>query len=304
MSEFAKKANALVDSWRAKLEDQTKRMDAIAPSAKQIATEKALETLNKLKENSFNLGYNLRSQAQRPGNYELLNDLQRIGMPGREVMIELPATKEANIVADTALRHARTAGEDYVVKLKEFLDNRLQRGTNSTTDPTTLPWYMPAATMTAPSAFIHGYHGADTDFNKQLNSQLDTKIDEARKQFEDALQTEYDSRAYKRASCASEFISNLANFHVKVADGELNQILGAYGSLASVLAAAGYAGGRKWVESNDPRQQRLKALKEHIYKRMQNKPLPVLVASGKLPEDQNVEFKVNMSEPAQGELVE
>jgi hypothetical protein len=94
MGEFAKKANELLETqpdWKAMLASQQKRLGTYIPSSEEEAQAKAQANLEALKQTMYSLGYQMRAK-KREGEEPLLQDVGG-GMPGREVVIDLPAIK-------------------------------------------------------------------------------------------------------------------------------------------------------------------------------------------------------------------
>ncbi len=286
MGKFAEMAKQALDAWEEKLQKQEARLHNYVPSTEEETRRKAVELLNKLRAGSYGFGHALRSLQQAKGPEPLLDD-PTPGVPGREVVVDLPATKEGWY--DPRLR-SKEAGllsvvtdplnetvEDTLTELKNKADTQKDKLTRVTSDPSTLPWFLPAAAMTVPSSTMQGYRAADTEQRARIQAVLQQRVDAAKKDFEQALHEEYAAR--RKVASAGELIDGLAQFHVKRAEGEANQALGLYLALASLLASGSHMVAEEWVKKRDPRQQYASAVKELIKNRMRTSPPPIQVAT-------------------------
>lgn len=170
--------------------------------------------------------------------------------------------KQALLGAVTA--PLREAAEDVQAEIANALEAKKERMTRVTSSPYTLPWFLPAASMTVPKAFYRGYQKADEDIEQLQDVQLKERLEKARAEFEDALAQEYAGR--KTASMGG-VIDGLADMHIKSAEGELNAVLGAYLALASLAASGAHSTAKAWVEKRDPRYQEMRAMREALQQR-------------------------------------
>jgi hypothetical protein len=296
MGEFAKVAAAIEPEWERRIAEQKGALGKVIPSSSEEATLKALQALKEMRERAYGLGYTLRSLSQQGGLEDLMKEMEPTNVPGREMLIDLPAlkagscdwvedrmwSKEAGIFGAMTepLRHG---AQDVKAEIARAADERLEEATRTTSDPSTLPWYYPAMAVTAPTAFSQGYRRATEDSESKTKREMTDKVEAARREFEAALEHEYRlSRQNQSAAPPSnpgELIDALAQMHVKSAEGELNTAAGMYLALASLLGMGSYQLGKTWAEKNDPRYQRVKAMKDVIKQRMRARPLPVLVSS-------------------------
>ena len=281
---MAKQADDLAP-WEQKLQEQVSRLRQHVPTSEDEATAKALKTIQSLRDFSYNLGQSMRSKQHAEGIEELLHD-PTPGMPGREVMIDLPATKqgwfeprlrskEAGILSPITvpIHHAM---QDFSVGAANELEEQKDKLTRVTTNPGTLPWFYPTAALTVPNQFVAGFRGADKALSQSLNKQMDEKVEQARREFESALHDEYvNSRPEKTAGA---LIDGLAQAHVKKAEGEANQALGLYLALAGLLGQGSYLAAKDWTEKREPKQQYLASMREAIKARLRANPPSVLVA--------------------------
>lgn len=297
MGEFAKVASEVEPVWEKRIAEQQGRMNQIVPSSSQEATVAALKSLMEMKNKAHALGYTLRSLSQQQGLKELMKELEPTHMPGREMLIDLPALKEGSCgwvedkmwskeagIFGALTDPIRYGAQDAKAELARIADESIGEGTRTTSDPKTLPWYYPAMAATVPHAFTSGYRKAETDAETSIKSEMAKRVESARMDFEKALEEEYrHSRRFKEGSAVEtpgELIDGLAQLHIeKKAEGELNTAAGMYLALATLLGMGSYQLGKSWTEKNDPRYQRLKAMKDVIKQRMRQKPLPILVSS-------------------------
>jgi hypothetical protein len=285
MGEFSRRIKAA--GWEARLAEQQNQLRQHIPLSEEEAVQKALAILDRLRAVSGGLGYRLRSTQQARGVSQLLDD-PTPGVPGREVLIRLPALegprKQADLfgalgaLASPVTVPARAALEDWRTGASKNLGEHWESATRTTTDPSTLPWFYPLAALTVPVSFMRGYRQADKELDEKSNKDIDIKLEEARKSFERALREEYDDSLRRKAASAGELIDGLAKHHVKSAEGELNQAAGLYLALAALTGGATHMAAKDWWEKRDPQQQRLSALRDAIKRRIQRMPPPVLVA--------------------------
>ena len=272
--------------WEQKLQEQVGRLRQHVPTTEEETTAKALKIIKSLSEGSYNVGQAMRARQHAEGIEELLHD-PTPGMPGREMMINLPATKfgwyeprlrskEAHIfspVTDPIRYAVQDLQTDAVNKLEEEKDKL----TKVTSSPGTLPWFYPTAALTVPNQFVAGFRGADKQLSQSMNTQMDEKVEQARREFETALHDEYVSS--RPVKTAGELIDGLAQYHVKQADGEANQALGLYLALAGLLGQGSYLAAKDWAEKREPKQQYLASMREAIKSRLRANPPSVLVAN-------------------------
>ena len=235
--------------------------------------------LNKLRETSYRAGVmsHLSHRAEEP-DQPLLSD-PTPGVPGREVVISLPSPKTAGILSPF-LNPMREMAEDVGAEAAHSLDEAKTKATRVTSDPSTLPSFYPSAAMAVPRNFTAGYRAADKALDEERARKLDDEVESSRLEFEKALQEEY---AGSRAKTAGELIDGLAQRHLtKEGEGELNQALGAYLALASLMGTGTHEFTRRWVEKRDPKRQEFKALQDAVKRRMQSRPLQVQIEAPEL----------------------
>jgi len=170
--------------------------------------------------------------------------------------------------------------EDLKLHTMQKLDRQRASLMRTTSDPSTLPWYYSGMVSAAPKTFMSGYSDAEKEADKRRLEEITGKMESAQADFEKALADEYrQSRGgIKTASCGA-FIDGLAQVHVKAAEGELNQALGAYLAVASLLGQTAHSSAYDWVSKRDPARQKLDAFREAIKQRMRMQIAPVQIES-------------------------
>jgi hypothetical protein len=288
----------LGDDWREVLKGQTQRLRKHMPTSEDLAVSRAKELLEQLSEKAYAAGV-MTHLSKRMKEDNPLIDRPLRGMPGREVTISLPEPKAASekvaekdglpewfeprllskeagvfdFLTDPLLNKA----EEMKAQAAKKIDELRLSGTRTTEDPGTLPWFYPAAALTVPQQFSAGYGAADKALDEERKRKLNEEIEQARQEFERALSEEYTSK-HGSASSSGELIDGLAQFHVKTAEGEINQALGAYLALAALLGTGTHEFTRRWVEKRDPKRQKYKALRDAVLRRMQARPPRVQIS--------------------------
>lgn len=171
----------------------------------------------------------------------------------------------------------------------QMIADKTREGRRTTSDPKTLITYYPRMAIAGPKAFHEGYTQAEEDADVLRAEEMEQAIVKAREEYEKALSEEYAAKHV--AKTAGELIDGLAQHHVKSAQGEINQALGMYLALASILGYGAHTASSKWVKSRDPRQQKFKAVKEELRKKRMRQPAPVLVD---VPEPVDAEANLRM----------
>jgi hypothetical protein len=289
MGDFSKRADEVLgDDWREVLKEQTQRLRKHVPTSEDVATQRAKELLSALSNKAYMAGVMAHlSKRVREEQSPLAKPPMRT-MPGREVAISLPEPKAAAASWFEPKLLSKEAGifdfltdpvlnkvEEMKARAAKKLDELRLSGMRTTTSPGTLPWFYPAAALTVPQQFSAGYGAADKALDEERKRRLNEEIEEARQDFERALSEEYGA---KRASTAGELIDGLAQLHVKEAQGEINQALGAYLALAALLGTGTHEFARRWTEKRDPKRQEYKALREAVLRRMQARPPQVQIS--------------------------
>jgi len=274
MGAFAKRATQIREDWENRLQKQKAELHALVPSVEQETAAEALNRIKELRRKSFLAGYLARKSRQRQDGVEELIPRDTRGVPGREIAISLPGSKEAGVL-DAFVRPAREAAEDVKMDALRQLDQAKTKGTTVTSDPGTLPWYYPMAALTVPNAFAAGFQRAEKDLDEDELKRVSERLAKAQSSFEQALSAEYRDRG--KAASAGDLVDGLSRIHVKSAEGELNQMLGTYLALAALLGQGAHTTSREWVARRDPKRQKLKAVREAIRQRMRAHPPSVRI---------------------------
>lgn len=290
MGKFAKAAALVLHGWEDRLRDQENRLHEVVPSSAETAMTESERRVKELKTKMYMLGYNLRMKRHLDkGVDSILPERPDTGIPsvpGREVAVSLPETKaawfEPRLFSKDALfgfltDPVRRSLEDAKLELGHRAAVRHEGLTRVTSDPSTLPMHYPSMALAAPSSFLEGYQTADKEVQTKRKTEMDQKLEAAKKEFEDALQSEYTAGRNKSAS-AGEFIDGLAQTFVKSGAGELNRVLGAYLAAAGLLGVGSHLAAKSFVEKRDPRYQKLKAMREVIKHRQRSSPMPIMVS--------------------------
>jgi len=276
MGEFAKRAKTVLEPWEEELERQKEKLYKKVPATEDEASAEALARISELRRKSFMAGYMTRRLRQQQETVKELVPKDTLGVPGREIAVTMPETKEAGVL-DAFTRPAREAAEDVKMRAMKDIDERLSSATRTTKEPGTVPWYYPMAAMTVPNAFAAGFQQAERDADTERLSEINERLLKAQEEFERALKEEYTAAKSVKAASVGELADGLAKLHVKCAEGELNEMLGAYLALAALLGQGAHMTAHEWVAKRDPKRQKLKALKRAIRKRMRTYTPPVQI---------------------------
>lgn len=292
MGFLVKRANEMLgQDWQSRLADQESRLRKHVPLSRDEGEQNAAQTINNLRNLVFALGYHLRSNKLKGGPEQLIDrEEDGVGIPGREVMIGLPQVKTSWYTPNLRSKEAGLLSalttplgnlmDDAKLELSRVADEKKEKLTRVTSDPTTVPTFLPSLALGVPSSFMEGYQKADTDADAARGHEVDTKLERAKKEFEEALLAEYSAR--KKAASAGELFDGAAQLFIagkleKAADGEFNQGLGAYLALAALLGTGAHSVAKSYYEKRDPNRQKLKAVREAIQMRMSKRPPTVLV---------------------------
>jgi len=178
-------------------------------------------------------------------------------------------------VLDMAMNPAIEMWEDAKSNLAKRLDATRLSAMQTTADPGTIPWFYPSVASSVPKSFMRGYRETDKALDEEQARKLTEELESAKLDFEKSLAEEYTSSHPKTAG---ELIDGLAQAHVKQAEGELNQAMGVYLALATLLGEGTHEFAKNWVEKRDPKRQEYKALRSAVLRRMQNKPIQIQAA--------------------------
>lgn len=174
-------------------------------------------------------------------------------------------------------------GQDVKLRAMEKLDEMKADATRTTSDPSTLPWYYPALVSNLPKNFMSGFSQAEKEQDTARLDQVTQEMTQAQKEFDQALQDEYSAAKGLKTASAGEFLDGLAQVFVKSADGELNQILGAYLAAASLMGQATHSVGYDWAAKRDPKRQELEAYQDAARQRLRAYPIPLQIETVPVP---------------------
>lgn len=175
------------------------------------------------------------------------------------------------------------------------IDKRIASGTRVTSDPSTLPSHFPAMASALPREFLRGYRDSAHKGMETARTSLDKQISDAKLEFERAMADEY-LAAKTGEMTPGAMINGLYEKLEKKADGEINQVMGVYGALATLLGEAGFQVGRHYTESRDPSRAKYDAVRELIQRRLRADPAVVVRQAGQDPSHQEPAI-VPASEP-------
>lgn len=282
MGEFAKLAADVLEPWETELKRQEHNLYKKIPSSEEESTLKALKSVEELRDKSFEAGYMLRHLRRQSEGVQPLFPEDVEGVPGREIVLSMP--KKAGVL-DAIINPLHETAEDIKMRAYRSINEQKERLTRITSDPSTLPWYYPMMAMTAPNSFAAGFQKAEKDMDAEELARVNERLTKAKMEFERALSEEYNSASSVKSSSvkaasAGELIDGLAKVHVKSAEGELNQALGIYLAMASLLGQGANMTAKEWAEKRDPQRQKLKLVREAIRQRMRTYMPPVRIESG------------------------
>lgn len=260
--------------WEEKLQEQRQRMDEIAPPAEQIAKLKAMMRLNQLSAQAQMHGALMRMQRPQQGVEDILKYYSAMDVPSRATTIELPGIKQAyfsvmEYLARPFVHKARLTAANLARASEEKMTEP------PTDDPETLSWFQPAKMLTTAKGVTEGWRGTDEAIAEARRAEMQKKVDEAKQMFEDALRTEYQGRS-KYAS-ASAFIDQLAESHVKRGFLDANSLLQMYTTAGTLAGAGARQAAKDYVKEIDPREMKVRAIKELLHQRIRQRPPTVRV---------------------------
>lgn len=163
--------------------------------------------------------------------------------------------------------------QDTFAELLGALQRRKEDATKITADPSTHPAYYPSLAMNLPKAFQQGFKDEHTKQTGKLRGKVDADLSTAKAEFEAALTGKSDNPELAKIG---EAFDKFAECSIKIASGELNQILNGYLGLSTLIGGASFAGGHAWAKKNDKNVQTLKAVKELMRQRAYMQP-PVIL---------------------------
>jgi hypothetical protein len=282
-TELASSDASAIEPWEAELKRQEQMLYSKIPSSEEEASSKAIKNIQELHNKSYAVGYMLRYMRRLAEEKKSIFPSNTEGVPGREIALSMPSKKASSI--DALLDPMRETAEDIGMRASGGIGEQKSRLMRTTADPSTLPWYYPMMALTAPNALASGFQKAEQDMDAIELARINERLNKAKGEFEQALAEEYSSAPHVKAggvrtSSAGEIIDGLAKVHIKSAEGELNQVLGAYLSLAALLGQGAHITAKEWAEKRDPNRQKIKLLREAIRQRMRTQMPSIRVESG------------------------
>jgi hypothetical protein len=289
MGEFAKRANAVLKvaeasgtpvDWKTTADEQLARLRTHVPTSADVSTAKSLEMLTKLRELAYQLGYNAKLGLSAPVKPNLVVD--------RPVTASIELPKEAQEkqalvegLTDPVKAWAQGVSGDISEKIKRRTASRMKVTDNPMTNPT----FLPVAAIALPKAFREGAQDAVKSVRTEAATALDSELEAAKKEFEDALQAEYIGR--KKIASAGELIDGLASSLLeKKADGEMATAANVYLALAALMGYGSHEAAKKWVEKRDTGRQDQKLLYRAMQQKAIDQGVPVYVDYKSLPAGQ------------------
>ena len=259
-------------NWETNLQEQRRRMDAITPPSEQVAKLKALIRLNQIKAQAEAYGASMRGARPEMGVSDILKHYADMDVPMRSTTVAMPGLKQAGIT-EYMTRPFIHAIKLRAANLAHAADESMLEP--PTDDPESLKWFQPARMMTAGQGVVSGWSSADEAAAKSKRDEMDRKVQGAKKMFEDALKMEYQTR--NKAASAPELIDQMADTHVKKGFLDMDSLLQMYATGGTLLGAGARQAAKDYVQDVDPREMKLKAIKELLHQRIRRQPPVVRV---------------------------
>jgi hypothetical protein len=272
----------MADNWEAKLEEQRQRADALAPSSEQVAKLKAMVRLNQIREQAMGVGANLRLAQPQVGVSDILKYYSAMDVPTRSTTVTLPGLKQAGVF-DYLSRPIVDSIRMRAAEAARMADEELTKA--PTDDPESLRWYQPLQIMAHGKGVTEGWHRANETEAAKQRAEMEQKVEAAKKMFDEALQSEY--RGRNKSASANEVIDQLADSHVKQGFADLNSLIQLYATGGTLLGAGAHQAAKDYVKDTDPREMKLRAIKEVLHQRIRQRP-PVVHVSVPEPDSQDV----------------
>ena len=272
----------MADNWEAKLEEQRQRADALTPPSERVAKLKAMARLNQIREKAMELGSTMRMSRPQAGVSDILKYYSDMDVPTRSTTVTLPGLKQAGaleymsrpIVDSIRMRAAEAA---------RMVDEELTKA--PTDDPESTRWYQPLQIMAHGKGVTEGWNKADMDVSSKRRSEMDQKVEEAKRMFDEALRSEYQNR--NKAASVNDVIDQLAEVHVKQGFADLNSLIQLYATGGTLLGAGAHQAAKDYVKEQDPREMKLRAIKEILHQRVRQHP-PVVRVSVPEPDSHDI----------------
>lgn len=270
MSELAKVAA----EWENQLAKQEATLHQRIPSTIDEATHNATQRLQDLKQRAYQIGYHLRKTKLMAQGNPIESAMNPDALPGRAMQVSMPWLAKAGGFADEAVFNPLSSKvRDLFNKVRHKAELSSVNARATTADPNTLPEYKPSVALAVPSALQEGMRAAEQEHHGGMEGELKTKVESARQDFENALRDEFATRGSKAAS-APELLEGLADLNFKKAEaGWMNDLGGLYLAMAGLVGSGAHGLGQHWVEENDPRYLKAKALREAVHNRAAQNPV-------------------------------
>jgi hypothetical protein len=272
----------MADNWEAKLEEQRQRADALTPPSERVARLKAMARLNQIREQAMSLGSTMRMSRPQAGVSDILKYYSDMDVPTRSTTVTLPGLKQAGVleymsrpIVDSIRMRAAEAAR--------MADEELTK--TPTDDPESLRWYQPMQIMAHGKGVTEGWHRANEDVASKQRTEMEQKVEEAKKMFDAALRTEYQNR--NKSASVNDVIDQLAESHVKRGFADLNSLIQMYATGGTLLGAGAHQAAKDYVKEKDPREMKLRAIKDILHQRIRQRP-PVVRVSVPEPDSHDV----------------
>jgi len=144
-------------------------------------------------------------------------------------------------------------------------------------DITSKPWFMPAAVGLGAAGIYGGYKGVDALLGMRQKADRKKELENAKQEYQNALVEQYEADGAKRASSLAadlDELSKTASLNDAVGKG-----MGAYLTLAGLLATGAGLGTYSYVKSRQPDERLAKAIKQRERLRWASRPPEIYAIS-------------------------
>jgi hypothetical protein len=262
----------MADNWQAQLEEQRQRMDAITPPSEQVAKLKAMIRLDQIRSQSEQYGSRLRGARPQVGISDILKHYSSMDVPTRSTTVTLPGLKQAGALeyfSRPIVHKIRLSAAEAARIAEEKMTEP------PTDDPESMKFFQPAKYLTVGKGIASGWKQKDEEIAAGQRASMAKKVDEAKKMFEESLRAEYQNR--QKVASAPELVDQLADCYVKRGFANLDSLLQAYTTGGTILGAGAHQAAKDYVKEVDPREMRLRAMKELLHQRTRQRPPVVRV---------------------------
>jgi len=272
----------MADNWEAKLEEQRRRADELTPPSERIAKLKAMARLNQIREQAMGVGAGMRMARPQAGVSDILKYYSAMDVPTRSTTVTLPGLKQAGVL-EYMSRPIIDSIRMRAAEAAQMADEELTK--SPTDDPESLRWYQPLQIMAHGKGVTEGWHRANEDVAAKHRDEMGQKVDEAKKLFDEALRTEYQNR--NKTASVNEALDQLAESHVKLGFADLNSLMQLYATGGTLLGAGAHQAAKDYVKETDPREMKLRAIKDILHQRIRQRP-PVVHVSVPEPDSHDI----------------